>query len=189
MTTFPTANGATTPELIEMAQQAGLTTVTEIAVPHPTSDAGGAVSAYRYTLTRNWGDGGRLLWVMLNPSTADETQDDPTIRRCVGFSKAGGYGCLMVVNLFAARATNPADLAAIADPVGIDNDAVILDAIRQSTAIVFAWGAHNTKGRAFKVATMCRREGREPLCLGKTKDGHPRHPLYVPAAQPFEEWA
>ena len=138
---------------------------------------------YRYDLTRRWGDGPTLLWVMLNPSTADASEDDPTIRRCIGFSKRDGYGSLTVVNLFAYRATDPKALVTVVDPEGPDNWWHIQQAVRSSDAVVFAWGAaqiprehHIWHGGALIPS---------PLCLGHTKKGAPRHPLYVKGDQPF----
>src|SRR5580765_5070589 len=97
---------------------------------------------YRYLLSREYEDGmfGTVLFVMLNPSTADATKDDATIRRCVGFTKRWGYSTLEVVNLFAFRATHPRDLWKADDPVGPDNDVTISDAVRRAQLIVAAWG-------------------------------------------------
>lgn len=118
--------------------------------------------------------------LMLNPSTADATLDDPTIRRCRGFAKGWGMGGLVVVNLFAFRATSPAALKSSADPVGPENDDAIHDAVVGSRAVVAAWGVHGRLlGRADQVLGLLREIGREPMCLGVTKDGYPRHPLYV----------
>jgi hypothetical protein len=134
---------------------------------------------YRYTLDRRWGDGPLMTWVMLNPSTADAEKDDPTIRRCIAFAKAWGYGGLTVTNLFAFRATDPADMRAAADPVGPYNDRAILDACRGRVAVA-AWGVHGEyKGRALAVCRMIDQESNGLRCLGVTKDGHPKHPLYV----------
>src|SRR5262245_13227298 len=96
---------------------------------------------YRYALTRTWGDPKKVVcWVMLNPSTADADQDDPTIRRCLGFSRAWGAGGLVVVNLFALRATDPDQLRIAADPVGPDNDSHLSTAAF-GRLVVAAWGA------------------------------------------------
>lgn len=157
------------------------------------------MSAYRYTLHRDCGalaSNERLCWVMLNPSTADTTTDDPTIRRCIGFTRAAGYAELEVVNLYAARATNPHDLVTVKDPVGPDNDHHIASAFHAATDVVFAWGGWaspnlDVVGRAAAVWSTCRSMMRLPLCLGTTKDGSPRHPLYVGAHQllvPWQPW-
>jgi hypothetical protein len=115
---------------------------------------------------------------MLNPSTATDATDDPTIRRCIRFSAAWGYGRLVVVNLFALRSTNPAELANHPDPVGDDNDQAILAAARQAGTVACAWGAHPSAPlRARTVVSLLSGVGLH--CLGTTRHGQPRHPLYV----------
>lgn len=152
--------------------------------------ASAAISAcglYRYELVRTWDvQLPPVVFCMLNPSTADGEQDDPTIRRCVGFAKQWGYGGLVVVNLFAFRATEPRDLFKAADPVGPDNDAIILGHARVRT-VVCAWGASVAssprpalKDRAFIVRQNLDEIG-ATYHLGLTKDGHPKHPLYLSA--------
>ena len=139
---------------------------------------------YRYTLSRIWEPGlGNCLFVMLNPSTADALADDPTIRRCVGFARAWGYGSLSVVNLFALRATDPKALYRHADPVGPDNDAVIAAAARVADVVVAAWGAHGThRDRGDAVARLIAEvAGRAVHRLSLTGDGQPGHPLYLKA--------
>ena len=130
-------------------------------------------------LERTWDDAlpGALI-VGLNPSTADETTDDPTIRRCIGFAKEWGCGGVRVLNLFAFCATRPEDLWKARDPVGEDNDRWLQRASREARLTVAAWGVHgHGHERAATVIGMLAR----PLCLGLTKDGAPRHPLYVKA--------
>jgi hypothetical protein len=139
---------------------------------------------YRYSLTRLWGDwdGPRLCWVMLNPSTADHEVDDPTIRRCTAFSQAWGYHSLTVVNLFALRATDPKVLLVPpCNPVGPANDTAIELAVLQSTDVIAAWGTKGTiRERDYAVTRLITHKARMPLsCLALTKDGHPKHPLYV----------
>lgn len=132
---------------------------------------------YRYALWRSWGGAtGYAMFVGLNPSTADETQDDPTIRRCIAFAKAWGYGGLLMTNLFAYRATDPRVMKAAPDPVGPENDKVLRAMARGAGVIVAAWGANGThRGRDATV-----RELLPALhCLALTKDGHPGHPLYL----------
>lgn len=156
--------------------------------------SGAAISGdgvYRYKLWRQWAPGHRALFIMLNPSTADAEQDDPTIRRCVSFAKALRCGSLDVVNLFAYRATDPHELAGATDPVGPDNNETIRVAIRQAHVLVAAWGANPAaKGRAERVDEIARREGRMLYALGTTKAGAPRHPLYLPgdAADRLLQW-
>lgn len=143
---------------------------------------------YRYVLRRPVGlGGGTCLFVMLNPSTADETVNDPTIRRCMGFARDWGYGLLLVANLFALRSTDPRALYAAEDPVGPENDRHILAAASEAGVVVCAWGnhgAHLDRGRA--VASLLKGEGVEARCLGVTGTGQPRHPLYIPKAQALE---
>ena len=141
---------------------------------------------YRYRLDRRWGQGlAGVLWVMLNPSTADAAVDDPTIRRCVSFADRWGFDRTTIVNLYAYRATSPAVLLDVSDPVGPENANVIREVIgRHVGPIVFAWGASVEKiaykrGR-LNPAFWCHDDQR-PMALGYTKTGHPRHPLYVPA--------
>ena len=139
---------------------------------------------YRYRLRREAGGllgEGVALFIMLNPSTADEAADDPTIRRCCGFVRRWGYGALEVVNLFALRATDPAALYADADPVGPENDSHISAAAADAKIIVAAWGVHGTLyGRGPAVRDLLQGQGRRLTALGVTKDGQPRHPLYMP---------
>ena len=142
---------------------------------------------YRYRLTRQWGDGAFLPFVMLNPSTADSEVDDPTIRRCIGFAKREGAGGLLVVNRFAYRATDPAQLRTVDDPYGPGNDAVLRSvayaAAGAGQPIVCAWGSNS--GSESRTASILLTFGAQLVCLGTTKDGHPRHPLYVRADQPL----
>lgn len=116
------------------------------------------------------------MFVGLNPSTADETQDDPTIRRCIAFAKSWGYAGLCMTNLFAFRATDPKDMMVAADPVGPENDGYLLALAGDTGVIVAAWGANGTHlGRDADVCKLL------PVlhCLALTKDGHPGHPLYL----------
>lgn len=144
---------------------------------------------YRYRLTRDWGHGRRLPFCMLNPSTADADIDDPTIRRCIGFAKREGYGGLVVVNLFAFRATDPKAMQAAAFPFGPDNHSHLSTVARAASAldipIVCAWGA-NDRGDVAK--SIFREAEVRMVCLGRTKDGSPRHPLYVRGDQPLEHF-
>jgi len=145
---------------------------------------------YRYTLTRTWdGDGPRLLWVMLNPSTATERLNDPTIERCERRTRALGYGAMRIVNLFAWRATRPADLRAAADPEGPANARALTAGARWADAALCAWGTHGARGGAGAAAIgRLAATGTPLLTLGLTKDGHPRHPLYVAYAEAPRPW-
>lgn len=143
---------------------------------------------FRYALGRRWSMGvEQIVWIMLNPSKADETNDDATIRRCVSFSRGWGYGGLIVVNLYALCASKPAELLRVADPVGPDNDCHVaevcagLSSMRRRTVIA-AWGSHPlAEARAEHVLSIARGD---IVCLGLTATGHPRHPLYVRETQP-----
>ena len=137
---------------------------------------------YRYRLGRTWGVGDHIAFIMLNPSTADAIADDATIRRCIGFGQRAGYQGLLVGNLFAWRATKPSELRAAGDPVGPSNDAALIEIISDSRLIVCAWGTNVFGGRDLMVLDMIRSRGRVPHCLRLTMNGHPGHPLYVPAA-------
>jgi len=148
--------------------------------------------AYRYMLTRTWNSIRPAdVWVMLNPSIADATIDDPTIRRCIGFSKGWGAGGITVVNLFALRATNPKELLKATDPIGPENDRYLrqaFDAARIAGGrVVAGWGAH---GMAERRAQQVRALTSGMIeCVGVTGSGAPKHPLYVKGdTQPIRWW-
>lgn len=135
---------------------------------------------YRYRLEQGWGSGGRVLFVLLNPSTADELNDDPTVRRCWTFAADWGYGRGEVCNLFAWRDTDPRGMLAAEDPVGPENDFHLLEAADQASLIVCGWGAYGAhRGRAAEVTALLRGAGHTLYALGFTRDGQPRHPLYL----------
>lgn len=148
---------------------------------------------YRYRLTRKWGNGKRCGFIMLNPSTADATVDDPTIRRCMRFARDWGCAELVVVNLFAYRATNPQDLYNAVDPIGPDNMEHVKWAVEAVVAgdrygmppvgpLVCAWGAHGDfMDQDRTVRGWIESCGVEPTALAFTKGGQPRHPLYLKA--------
>jgi len=146
---------------------------------------------YRYSLLREWEAGKpSMTFVMLNPSTADASVDDPTIRRCIAFARREGCGQLLVFNLYAWRATDPKALARAADPVGEENDVFLrghfLVKAEFGEPVVAAWGANAGPDRVAQVRALV--PGVEFVCLGETKDGHPRHPLYVRGNQPLVPW-
>ena len=152
---------------------------------------------YRYDLTRRWGEGPVVLWIMLNPSTADGLQDDPTIRRCIGFTKAWGWNGLAVVNRYAFRSADPKALLSAKNPMGPENAAYWRKWFDQAVFAVAAWGAWKPPkglppwGVDLSWCNPMHFAGRSntPLyCLGTTKDGAPRHPLYVAAKQQREPW-
>lgn len=160
-------------------------------------DCGADISSckqYRYRLWRAWGFGDQVLWIMLNPSTADSRVNDPTIRRCINFTKAWGCDGFEVVNLYALRATNPRELKNHHNPYGPTGGRALKKALNDAWRhVIVAWGA----ATALKRDELEEREqailrwvpeGTVLQCLGITKMGHPRHPLYVPNAQPLEPW-
>jgi hypothetical protein len=153
------------------------------AAPAPEPMRRGAVFSdcqlYRYTLWRQWGPGEVPRFLMLNPSTATAELDDPTIRRCMGFARAWGCGGIVVLNIFAFRATDPADMKRAADPIGPENDEY-LRSEGQKGRVICAWGAHGSfMDREAAVVRLF--DGlRVPLyALALTGAGSPRHPLYL----------
>lgn len=143
--------------------------------------------AYRYYLERVWNSALPVLAIIgLNPSTADETQDDPTIRRCIAFAKQDGYGAVVMLNLFAYRSTDPKRLPEVYDPIGPHNN----NMLRRHTDgrdVLLAWG---TRGGLYArdYAVVGLLQGKALLCLGKTKDGHPKHPLYLKSDTSMQPW-
>lgn len=156
---------------------------------------------YRYLLSRTWDEKKPVLnWIMLNPSTADARVDDPTIRKCMGFARRGGFGAITVTNLFAYRATDPKDLLAIARDSSLfgakkrnmdvwditgdpDNLDFIVDSVRRAKLTVFAWGAHGILGsRDEKIRSLltARKLLHKTTVLAFSKAGFPGHPLYLP---------
>lgn len=133
---------------------------------------------YRYVLEREWkADLPGVLFIALNPSTADGEQDDPTVRRCIGFAKAWGFGKLAIANLFALRSPDPTRLLCDDNPIGPENDRWLIELAGQFTLTVAAWGAHNSvRDRGADVLEMLV----NVYHLGLTNAGHPRHPLYLP---------
>jgi hypothetical protein len=153
-----------------------------------TAPSGDLDARYRYVLERRWGAGPAVLWVLANPSSADAERDDPTVRRCVSFARRDGAGGLVLVNLRAWRDADPRRLADVPDPVGPGNDAAVLTALAATTGpVVVAWGVQRDAGRVRTVVDLLG--DRPTLCLGTTRDGHPRHPLYVPGSTRLRPWA
>lgn len=145
---------------------------------------------YRYLLSRCWdGSRPRLLFVMLNPSTATEAHNDPTVARCERRARAMGCGSVRVANLFAFRATDPGILRTVADPVGPGNDAALLDSAARADIVICAWGTGGVlHGRGAAVERLLRGAGAALHHLGLTRDGHPRHPLYLRGDCPALPW-
>jgi hypothetical protein len=145
---------------------------------------------YRYRLERDFQPGmlsavtpvsRTVTFIMLNPSTADALKNDPSVARCSAFAKRWGYARLIVVNLFALRSTDPRALRCDADPVGPKNDLAIKQANLDSLLTIAAWGVHGVERnrRDIDVIRALDDAGRFLHCLGRTKDGHPKHPLYL----------
>jgi hypothetical protein len=145
---------------------------------------------YRYLLTRVWDDTApRALFVMLNPSTATEVQNDPTVERCERRARALGFGGFRVTNIFAWRETDPKKMRAAADPVGPENDGAIAESCAWADRILAAWGAHGAHlNRGAQVEALLRDTGRAVHHLGLTQAGHPKHPLYIAYTQQPELW-
>jgi hypothetical protein len=151
-------------------------------------------AAWRYTLWREWRhDAPQVTFVMLNPSTADESKNDPTVERCERRARLAGYGRLEVVNIFALRSTDPAALYKHADPIGPGNDEAIAESVRTAQMVVCGWGSHGAYlNRGLAVLRLIRALGKVPHALRRNQDGSPGHPLYVPyelTPQPMMECA
>jgi hypothetical protein len=162
----------------------------EAAVPVERSAWLSADGVYRYELRRTWDPTQEHVgWIMLNPSTADAHVDDPTIRRCIGFAKGWGYGGIVVRNIFALRATNPRALLGHPDPIGPDNQACLVDGITHAGITVCAWGAWGAlHDRGEQIRQAFTESGAVLYHLGLTKNGAPRHPLYLPGAATPIAW-
>lgn len=144
-----------------------------------------ACQTYRYMLSRQLVPvrpvfPKRIVFLMLNPSTADASKDDPTIRRCKSFGQREGADELIVINLYALRSTDPLGLWEHDDPVGPDNDMAILANARLTNSVVCAWGTHAREDRVRHVHALLMQAGIVMQCLGYSKEGHPRHPLMLP---------
>jgi hypothetical protein len=162
---------------------------------------------YRYRLGRRWGSGPALPWIMLNPSAADDAGDDPTTRRVMSFSRSWGYGACDVVNLFAYRCADPAELRAAVEPIGRRNVSAVRAAIVDASAsgadrVVLGWGVHGQRWLAAdgdvarrlrhvvaSAAELWTQRALCPVTLGTTAAGAPRHPLYVRSSSRLEPLA
>lgn len=145
---------------------------------------------YRYELGRDFVENpiNPAIFCMLNPSTADAMLDDPTIRRCIQFAKDNGYDSLKVVNLYAYRSPTPKSLWITPDPVGTENNEYLISLFTRHKKIICAWGANAKKERVIEVYNMLNQLDVEMYCLGTTKTGMPKHPLYIKGDQPFIEF-
>lgn len=142
---------------------------------------------WRYTLWRLWDPAKPYMMVVgLNPSTADEVQNDPTVWRCISFARDWGFGALCMANAFAYRATQPADMKAFPEPVGAENDRLLLEMAGGAGMVLAAWGTHgNHRNRDCELMAgplAPAAAAGKLMALGVTKDGHPKHPLYIKAS-------
>ena len=145
---------------------------------------------YRYSLTRIWDlKGKRVHFVMLNPSTATEIQNDPTVERCERRARTLGYGAFCVTNIFAWRDTDPKKMRSALDPIGSHNDEAITKACDWADKTIAAWGTHGTHmERGAYVEKLLGRLNKSVFHLGLSKDGHPKHPLYIAYKKMPELW-
>jgi hypothetical protein len=144
---------------------------------------------WRYELRRIWDQKLPLLvFVMLNPSRANAYLDDPTIRRCIGFARRLGYGGIVVYNIFALMATDPRELAKVADPIGPENDEYIRRAKHVGAKIVVAWGNNGVKHRRRVKQMRELLAGYALYSFGICKSGEPNHPLMLSYDTPLELW-
>ena len=141
---------------------------------------------WRYELHRHWADGLCVGFLMFNPSTADETLDDPTIRKCRGFAERWGYGSMVILNLFGIRGSDPKIVSRVSDPVGPMNDYHIVKALSGCSELIAAWGCGShmkgwNAGRPLRVIRKIQADcfGLSIRCLGYSQDGSPRHPLML----------
>jgi len=142
---------------------------------------------YRYQLVRSWdSEKPTLAFIMLNPSTADEVEDDPTIRRCVGYAEDWGFGELIVGNLYAYRTSDPEELNKIENPVGPKNNKYLENICDKADKVLVAWGANEAVGD--REAEVAKSLDSELYALDTTKHGHPNHPLYQPKDVEPEIW-
>lgn len=148
---------------------------------------------WRYLLRRRWAAAPAIGFILLNPSTADETQDDPTIRRCIGYAKAWGFGGLILGNIFAYRSTDPRALRSAADPIGPGNDTWLHQICDEAheRRVVCGWGNHGAfMNRGREVIELMHGWRARPEALVLTNAGQPNHPLYLSASRtpvPLEE--
>jgi hypothetical protein len=147
--------------------------------------------SYRYTLKHRWDElmpERVVMWIGLNPSTADESALDPTLRRVKAFSAAWGFNAFVMTNLFAFRATDPKDMMRAVDPIGPENDRHLIETMRACEgAVVAAWGnGGRFNVRTGEVVPLLQRDGARVMCLGLTGEGFPRHPLYVAGGTPLQ---
>jgi hypothetical protein len=169
------------------------------AVSPPELTRGATVSGcgtWRYDLTRRWAVGNAVLWVLLNPSQADGWRDDQTVRQIVTFSRGSGFPAAVVVNLYALRATSPARLADHPDPVGPGTDQILAAHAANHELVIVAWGAtcafpgrDGRRRHAERIDAVLAIVGQGELrCLGRTRQGQPRHPCRLGAGAQLQGW-
>lgn len=177
---------------LAIGEESGHAHVIDGAVFDPTAVLS-PCGLYRHHLSRTWAPGTSMLFVMLNPSTADAYQDDPTIRRCIGFAKREGFAGVEVVNLSPFRATDPRAMLAHevpADVLGTDAS-IIRPRLHAAGKVVVAWGSHGSRVPHLverMLGILAVEDQDELWCLGTTKAGQPKHPLYLRADTPLVRW-
>ena len=136
---------------------------------------------YRYVLKRIWDDKIKsCLFICLNPSTANEIEDDPTIRRCIGYANSFGYGGMVMVNIFAYRSTNPKKLKKVNNPIGKENNKYIEEMCLKADKIILAWGNNGELNNRGDIVIKELQQRYKLYCFGMNKSGQPKHPLYLP---------
>ncbi|WP_395543415.1 DUF1643 domain-containing protein [Neotabrizicola sp. sgz301269] len=149
---------------------------------------------YRYRLERDLGGRSTIAVIMVNPSTADASEDDATIRKLKGFGRRNGWGRIIVGNLFAFRATDVRQLGAVVDPIGPQNDHHLIEILAESDQVICAWGPlgkqpRMQRNRFLNVLTMIRGAALDPYSIGApAKCGHPKHPLMLGYDNPIIPW-
>ena len=145
---------------------------------------------YRYSLTRVWDPAGtKVAFVMLNPSTATEVQNDPSVERCECRARTLGFGGFRVTNIFAWRDTDPRNMRAAKSPIGPKNDVIIQESCTWADQVIAAWGNHGAYlNRGAQVTELLRSSSKPLLHLGLSKQGHPKHPLYISYTQNPKIW-
>lgn len=148
---------------------------------------------YRYRLGRIFGDGPELMFIMVNPSTADADVDDQTIKKCMGFAKANGFGSILVGNKFAYRSTDVKKLREVKDPIGPDNDEHLKAMMARATMVVVGWGQlaklpESLRGRWKDVVRIADEAGHRLHTIGTNADKHPKHPQMTGYSEPIARW-
>jgi hypothetical protein len=151
---------------------------------------------WRYVLRRRWAPGPVVAFILLNPSTADESENDPTITRCIDFAKRWGFSGLVLGNIFALCSTDPDALYEAKDPIGHspsgENDRWLDQIVREAEGcVVLGWGMHGTymaRGEAVAARLRAEHPGITLKAFLRTKGGQPGHPLYIPASMELQEW-